>query len=344
MKLFRDNLHDILTARGGRVPFGELYSLVHDVLRTSSQLSTQESMSPRIIVSRWLSEGFIEADIATQMFVLCRPTLSMVTDGRWVLTGAKSTSVELIIQEFLEKINPYFVPAYAPPKRYFKSRSQKITSTEINKILKVGANVIGDAQTPAWRVHLKVCPGLESFLTKPASEMDRRAWLYQYRRWRISTKDFFVSSLPESSAAEATSGAFVCTNPNPKFNEFLFVAVSRSNEVYRFEDWRRLYVWALSEFWESLSPFFYNPNKKTFGVFLLPNFKSRLDNWLPKEISTLLGSCCFNESMIQREIQDVDNINLKSCVIYPEVSLELAEKVHGLLGFKNKHPLRYLFY
>jgi hypothetical protein len=35
---------------------------------------------------------------------------------------------------------------------------------------------------------------------------------------------------------------------------------------------------------------------------------------------------------------------LKPCILYPEVPHELAERVHLLLGFSGKHPLRYLFY
>jgi len=344
MSNFRDNLHAVLTARGGSVPFGELYQIVQDVLRASSTLFSHESMSPRIIVSRWLSEGFIEADISTERFVLCRPTLSMVKEGRWVLTGAKSTGVELKISQYLEPYTPAFVPAYAPPKRYYKYKSTPLTSVQIDSIVSSGANIIGDAQTPAWKVHLRTCPCLSDFLQKePASEMDRKAWLYQYRRWRLSPVDFSISK-DSMHKGQLQAGAFVCTNHNPKFEDFLFVALTRENHAYRFEDWRWLYVWNLSEFWEKLSPFFYNPDTQCFGVFLLPNYKLRLDNWLPKEISTLLGSCALSESMSQREIQDVDNQRLKPCIIYPDVPRELAEHVHQLLGASKKHPLRYLFY
>ena len=343
MSNFRNNLHAVLTARGGRVPFPELYSIVSDILRTSGESSAVDSMSPRIIVSRWLSEGFIEADIANQVFRLSRPRLSLVRDGRWVLTGAKSTVVEQYIQEILDPYRPSYIPVYAPPKKYFKSRNDLITPESLKKIADKGADVFGDSNTPAWRVHLEVCPSLGNFLKNPATEMDRQCWLYQYRRWRISSRDFSVSKNAEGEA-KIQPGAFVCTNPNPKFNQFIFIALNRRNEVFRFEDWRWLYVWALSEFWTELSPFFYNPKTKTFGVFLLPNYKSRLDNWLPKEVSTLLGSCCFSESMSQREIQDVNHSQLKPCILYPDIPHELAERVHQLLGFNHKHPLRYLFY
>jgi len=344
MNHFRDNLHAVLTARGGKVPFAELYHIVQDVLRASGQEYADESMSPRVIVSRWLSEGFIKADIAQEKFVLCRPTLSMIDDGRWILTGAKSTNAELIIADYLDLFKPQFVPGYAPPKRFYKARKDSpITAKQISTIVAAGVDVIGDASTPAWRVRLKDCPCLNDFLKDSVSEMDRRAWLHQFRRWRLSPKDFSISSQCES-AQNVTPGAFVCTNPNPKFSEFVFIAVNRQNKVFRFEDWRWLYVWALSDLSDNLIPFFYNPKSRAFGVFLLPNFRSRLDNWLPKEISTILGSCCYNYSMIQREIQDVDNRRLKPCIIYPDVPHEVAEKVHQLLGFNNKHPLRYLFY
>jgi hypothetical protein len=344
MNAFKDNLHAVLTARSGRVPFAELYQIVHEVLRASAQAPANESMSPRIIVSRWLSEGFIEADIASEMFVLCRPTLSMVKEGRWVLTGAKSTGVELRVAEYLDPHTPAFVPSYAPPKRFYRSKASDVTAQQIESIVAAGANVVGDGNTPAWRVHLKGCPAVGNFINgEPAGEMDRRAWLYQSRRWRVSPKDFSITKDVEVGG-QVQPGAFVCTNLNPKFDDFLFIALSRKNQAYKFEDWRWLYVWLLSEFWDELSPFFYNPKTRSFGVFLLPNFKSRLDNWLPKEVSTLLGSCCFSESMSQREIQDVDESRLKPCIIYPEVPRELAEEVHKLLGFTNKHPLRYLFY
>ena len=344
MNNFRDNLHAVLTARSGKVPFGELYHIVHDVLRASGQSYADESMSPRVIVSRWLSEGFIEANIAEEKFVLCRPTLSMVREGKWVLTGAKSTNAELVIGKFLDQDRPSFIPPHAPPKRFFKTRSaEPISHSHIVSIVEAGADVVGDATTPAWRVRLKQCPGISAFLTEAVGEMDRRAWLYQYRRWRISPDDFCVSEHNENNL-EVTPGFFICTNPNPKFNHSVYIAVNRSNEAYRFTDWRWLYVWALSEFWGNLSPFFYNPNTCTFGVFLLPNSRGTLDNWLPKEISSLLGSCCFSSSMSQRELQDVDHGRLKPCVLYPEVPHELAERVHQLLGFSGKHPLRYLFY
>ena len=164
MNNFRDNLHAVLTARSGKVPFGELYHIVHDVLRASGQSYADESMSPRVIVSRWLSEGFIEANIAEEKFVLCRPTLSMVREGKWVLTGAKSTNAELVIGKFLDQDRPSFIPPHAPPKRFFKTRSaEPISHSHIVSIVEAGADVVGDATTPAWRVRLKQCPGISAF-------------------------------------------------------------------------------------------------------------------------------------------------------------------------------------
>ena len=333
---FRDQLHIILTARDGVIDFKEFFSIVGELLNETYRHGGAPFISPRLIVTRWISDGFIEANIQKGGFQIRRPTLLSLRNGRWVLVGARYSPITNYLENNLIAEQP-ISDEYSTPKVIYKEKPGR--NLEVKLLVSMGCDIIGDNAFGASDVILEQSGNLDSRLRNGTKDYEQ--YMSALRWLNLNSKDFSLSPVDFSSVV---SGHYMLRNYSTTGKPITrFVKLLPNKKIIQFEDWRWLYVSAMADS-NSPSECFYEPKKSSFCVNnIISPFDRNLVNWLPKEIALTLGASSASNSITTNVIQDYDG-NQKTIVSYPNIKLPLALKVYDALGLNRVHPLRYLQY
>jgi hypothetical protein len=333
---FRDQLHLILTARDGVIDFKEFFSIVGELLNETYKREGATFISPRLIVTRWISDGFIEANIEKGGFQIRRPTLLSLRNGKWVLVGARYSPVIDHLENNLTA-EQQSTDEYSTPKVIYKQKLGR--NLDVGLLVSMGCDVIGDSESAAADVILEQSGSLDIRLRTGIKDYEQ--YMSALRWFNLNTNDFSLSPVDFTLVSP---GHYMLRKYGLSGKPITkFIKLLSNKKIIEFEDWRWLYVSAMADS-NSPSECFYEPKKKTFCVNnIISPFDRNLVNWLPKEIALTLGACSASNSITTAVIQDFDG-KQKTIISYPNIKLPLALKVYDALGLNRVHPLRYLQY
>ncbi len=332
---FCDKLYSLLTARGGIIKYDELSFIVQTLINDACRGNKTLYVPPGLIITRWLSEGFLEIDREKGGVKLRRPTLYSCGNGKWTYVGARySPAIEHLKANLKQaKIGQ---DQFAAPKLVFDEKFEQ--SLDAEKMAKLGCDILGHSQLTAAEILTEEAGSLMSRSVGNERNCDQAmTWL----KWfKVSTKDF---SLIQTEISQASQGHYILRNQGNNGRPITkYIKLLPNKQIISFEDWRWLYVSMLSDV-TRMSEFFYEPRNQLFGVIRITGPYTRQENWLPSELAIALGAASAEKSITTATIQDVDG-QTKSAVIYPNVSHHLALMIHNALGMNKIHPLRYLQY
>lgn len=332
---FSDKLHSLLTARGGVIKYAELFSIIETLLNDAYKKNEGAFISSGLIVTRWLSEGFLEVDTGKGGFRLRRPSLYSCGSGQWAYVGARYTPAIDYLKTNLIQLKAV-ADEYASPKLIFTQKPDQ--PLNLASITKCGCDVYGNADVTAAQVIAAAAGSLASRTEGQTRACDQAALALRW--FKIEPNNF---SLSEVEVSKAKPGHYILRNHGSGVRPiWRYIKLLPNQQIIAFEDWRWLYTSMLSEA-AKMSEFFYEPRKHLFCVIRITGPYTRQENWIPRELAEALGAASAAKSISTATIQDVDGIN-KSIVIYPNVSRSLALSMHEALGMNNTHPLRYLQY
>lgn len=330
---FCDQLHAILTARGGVIEFGELRAIVETLLNESYRTNSSSFIYPSLVITRWVSDGFLEADLEVGGFRLRRPSLLSCGAGRWTLVGARFSPVKDYLTSHLS-VQAATGDEYSTPKIIFREKAH--TPLNVPALISLGCDVYGDARITAAQLFATEAGSLASRIAVPVEFPQAFAHL----RWfKVSSPEFTVTDVDFGKAA---AGHYILKSHGSGRPVTKHIKLLPDKRLVEFEDWRWQYVSLMVDSGR-VAECFYDPNREVFAVCRITGPFGRQENWLPKELAQSLGSASFSRVITTERIQDYDG-TWKDIVAYPYISRELALTVYDALGLNRIHPLRFLQY
>ena len=330
---FCDQLHAILTARGGVIEFRELFSIVEALLKEAYRKNSSSFIYPSLVITRWVSDGFLDADIEAGGFRLRRPSLFSCGAGRWTLVGARFSPVK----DYLSKnliVQATAGDEFSTPKVVFK---EKVAATlDVSALTALGCDVYGDTHITAAQLFVSQAGSISSRMLSPIEFPQS----YSLLRWfKVSPAEFKIT---EVDLGKADSGHYILRSHGRGRPVTKHIRLLPDKSLVEFQDWRWLYVSLMVES-GGVAECFYNPMREVFAVCRITGPLGRQENWLPKELALSLGSASFSRAITTERIRDYDG-RWKDIVAYPNISRELALTVYEALGMNRIHPLRFLQY
>ena len=330
---FSEKLYSLLTARAGVIKYSEFFSIVETLLNEEYKKKGSAFISSGLIITRWLSEGFLEVDAEKGGFKLKRPSLYSCGRGNWVYVGARHTPAIDYFKATMDSVKSKQDEYDAPKLMFREKQGQELNFAAATRF---GCDVYGDAKVTASQILAAGAGSLASRTLTQERECDQV--LLGLRWFKISPNDLSMSI---AVVSELKPGHYILRNHGNNGRPiWKYVRLLPNNKVILFEDWRWLYVSLLSEAGK-MSEFFYEPRKELFCVIRITGPYTRQENWLPRELAEALGAASASKSISTTTVQDVDGLT-KAVVTYPNVTRELALQIHEALGMNKTHPLRYL--
>ena len=330
---FCDQLHAILTARGGVIEFGELRAIVETLLNESYRTNSSSFIYPSLVITRWVSDGFLEADLEAGGFRLRRPSLFSCGQGRWTLVGAKFSPVKDYLKSNLNE-QKATGDEYSTPKIIFTEKAA--VPLDVSALIALSCDVYGDTRITAAQLFASQAGSLSSRISAPVDFPQAHANL----RWfKVSSPEFTITDV---DLIKADPGHYILKSHGSGRPITKHIKLLPDKRLVEFEEWRWLYVSLMVDSGR-VSECFYDPRRKIFAVCRITGPFGRQENWLPKELAQSLGSASFSKAITTERIQDFDG-TWKDIVAYPNVSRELALTVYDALGMNRIHPLRFLQY
>lgn len=330
---FCDQLHAILTARGGVIEFGELFAIVETLLNESYRRNSSSFIYPSLVVTRWVSDGFLEADLEAGGFRLRRPSLFSCGQGRWTLVGARFTPVKNYLTTNLS-VQAATGDEYSTPKIIFREKAS--TPLNVSALTALGCDVYGDTRLTAAQLFASHAGSLSSRIANHIEFPQA----YAHLRWfKVGAGEFTITDIDLSNA---DSGHYILRSHGSGRPITKHIKLLPDKRLVEFEDWRWLYVSLMVDSGK-VAECFYNPKREVFAVCRITGPFGRQENWLPKELAQALGAASYSKAIMTQRIQDFDG-KWKDIVAYPNISRELALKVYDALGMNRIHPLRFLQY
>lgn len=330
---FCDQLHAILTARGGVFEFKELFAIVESLLKESYRRNSSSFIYPSLVITRWVSDGFLDADLVAGGFRLRRPSLFSCGQGRWTLVGARYTPVTTYLMANLNPL-PASVDEYSTPKINFMERAGG--GIDMGALTALGCDVFGDVNVTAGQFFASRAGTLSARMAEPAEFPQA----YAHLRWfKVSSPEFTVS---EIDLSKAETGHYILRSHGGGRPITKHIKLLPDKRLVEFEDWRWLYVSLMVDSGR-VAECFYEPTRNVFAVCRITGPFSRQENWLPRELAQALGAASFSKAIMTERIQDFDG-KWKEIIAYPNVPRELALKVYEAIGLCRIHPLRFLKY
>ncbi len=330
---FCDQLHAILTARGGVIEFGELFAIVETLLNESYRRNSSSFIYPSLVITRWVSDGFLEADLEAGGFRLRRPSLFSCGKGAWTLIGARFSPVKDYLASNLS-VQSATGDEYSTPKVIFREKVDKpLNVSELNAL---GCDVYGNARITASQLFALEAGSLASRVLSPVEFPQSYANL----RWfKVCAPEFTVTDV---ELGRADPGHYILRSHGSGRPMTKHVKLLPDKSLVVFADWRWLYVSLMVDSGR-VAECFYDPKREVFAVCRITGPFGRQENWLPKELAQSLGAASFSKAITTERIQDYDG-RWKDIVAYPNISRELALTVYEALGMNRIHPLRFLQY
>lgn len=339
-----------LTAREAAVSFRENISLVEGILQTfqsrASGRARKEMVNAKLVMTRLVSEGYLDVDIKNGLFRLCRPTLlslSGVSDlhGAWALVGARSERVRSLLRDRAGEHRAVFRTAFGLPRPVYLFGRDPTYS----ELTDAGVDVIGTPYVSASDVYAGALSAVEYLHPVPA---DRFGYYYALSGFRISSDDFTI--VGEQAVSAMADGFYVLTNRTQGRPITIFCRI-RSGAIYVFSDWRWFYCEYQSARGAQAVDAFYNPARQEFGAFaqwspdprLLGASRRREENWIPWEVARALGASAGPKTVVLRHVQDYTG-RYKEAYLYPNVSPAVALACYAAMGLNKAHQLRLLHY
>ena len=330
---FCDKLHAILTARGGVIEFGELFAIVETLLNDSYRRNTSSFIYPSLVITRWVSDGFLEADLEAGGFRLRRPSLFSCGAGSWTLVGAGFSPVKDYLTSNLN-VQALAGDEYSTPKIVFKEKASM--PLDVSALITLGCDVYGDTRISAAQLFTSQAGSLASRIAAPLEFPQSYANL----RWfKVSSPEF---TLTDIDLINAGPGHYILRSHGSGRPITKHIKLLPDKNLVDFADWRWLYVSLMVDSGR-VSECFYDPTRSVFAVCRITGPFGRQENWLPKELAQSLGSASYSKAISTERIQDFDG-KWKDVVVYPNVSHDLALSVYEALGMNRIHPLRFLKY
>ena len=330
---FCDQLHVILTARGGVIEFGELFAIVETLLKESYRRNSSSFIYPSLVITRWVSDGFLEADLEAGGFRLRRPSLFSCGAGRWTLVGARFSPVKDYLTSNLS-VQAATGDEYSTPKIIFKEKAAM--PLNVSALNALGCEVYGDARIAASQLFASEAGSLASRIAAPVVFPQ----VYAHLRWfKVSSPEFTVTDV---DLINVGPGHYILRSHGSGRPATKHIKLLPDKRLVEFADWRWLYVSLMVDSGR-VAECFYDPKREVFAVCRITGPFGRQENWLPKELAQSLGSASFSKAITTERIQDFDG-TWKDIVAYPNISRELALTVYDALGMNRIHPLRFLQY
>jgi hypothetical protein len=330
---FCDQLHAILTARGGVVEFAELFAIVETLLKESYRRNSSSFIYPSLVITRWVSDGFLEADLEVGGFRLRRPTLFSCGSGRWTLVGARFAPVKDYLTSNLS-VQAATGDEYSTPKIIFRLKAGK--PLNVSALNALGCDVYGDERISASQLFAAEAGSLASRIATPVEFPQA----YAHLRWfKVSLPEFTVTDV---DLVNVGTGHYILRSHGSGRPVTKHIKLLPDKRLVEFADWRWLYVSLMVDSGRAVECF-YDPKREIFAVCRITGPFGRQENWLPKELAQSLGSASFSKAITTDRIQDYDG-NWKDIVAYPNISRNLALTVYDALGMNRIHPLRFLQY
>lgn len=332
---FSNKLYSLLTARPGVIKYDELSSIIQTLINDACRKNDAPYIPPGLVITRWLSEGFLEVDRAKGGVKLRRPTLYSCGGGKWAYVGARySPALDYLIANLT--ICKPSKDQFAVPKLVFTQKN--ILELDGKRLGELGCDIIGDRQLTASEILAQEAGTLASRSTNRETECDQA--MLALRWFKVSHLDY---TLTQTEVTLATPGHYILRNHSNSGKPIArYIKLLPNKKAIHFEDWRWLYTSMLSEA-PKMSEFFYEPRNRLFCVIRITGPYSRQENWLPSELAVALGAASAEKSITSATIQDIDGLT-KSVVVYPNIPRQLALRAHEALGMNKIHPLRYLQY
>lgn len=330
---FCDKLHAILTARGDVIEFGELFAIVEMLLNESYRRNSSSLIYPSLVITRWVSDGFLEADIEAGGFRIRRPSLFNCGSGRWTLVGARFSPIKDYLSANLSE-QAVTGDEYSTPKIIF--REKQGMPLDVSRVMALGCDVYGGQRQTASQLFASQAGSLSSRISVT---MDFPQAYANLRWFKVSADDFKITDVEVS---EAQSGHYILRSYDSGRPITKYIKLLPTKRIVLFEDWRWLYVSVMAESGK-VAECFYNPNREVFAVCRIIGPFGRRENWLPMMLAQSLGSASYSKSISTDVIHDFDG-KWKDIVAYPNIPRELALTVYDSLGMNRIHPLRFLQY
>jgi hypothetical protein len=330
---FCDQLHSILTARGGVIEFGELFSIVETLLNDSYRRNSSSFIYPSLVITRWVSDGFLEADLEAGGFRLRRPSLFSCGAGRWTLVGARFSPVKDYLSANLS-VQAATGDEFSTPKVIFRERAG--APLDVPALTSLGCDVFGDTRISAAHLFATQAGSLAARIMSPSEFTPS----YAHLRWfKVSAPEFTVTDVDLS---KADAGHYILRSHGSGRPITKHIKLLPDKRLVEFQDWRWLYVSLMVDSGR-VAECFYNPNRSVFAVCRITGPFGRQENWLPKDLAQSLGAASFSKAITTERVQDYDG-RWKDIVAYPNISRDLALTAYEALGMNRIHPLRFLQY
>ena len=330
---FCDQLHSILTARGGVIEFGELFSIVETLLNESYRRNSSSFIYPSLVITRWVSDGFLEADLEAGGFRLRRPSLFSCGSGRWALVGARFSPVKDYLTLNLN-VQAITGDEYSTPKIIFREKADK--PLNVSALNAIGCDVYGDTRITASQLFASEAGSLASRIAASVEFPQS----YAHLRWfKVGSPEFTITDV---DLINVGAGHYILRSHGSGRPVTKHIKSLPDKRLVEFADWRWLYVSLMVDSGR-VAECFYDPKREVFAICRITGPFGRQENWLPKELAQSLGAASFSKAITTERIQDYDG-RWKDIVAYPNISRELALTIYEALGMNRIHPLRFLQY
>lgn len=344
--VFGQSLINALTTRERPVPFSEMHDLVTTILKPF-QAKIQgfgiDTVNSRLVITRLVSEGYVEVDLIDGCFVLSRPTLLSLSGSQksitdFALVGASTERISSLLSSIGKEKDISRKPNFDLPRKIY----QFTHKPELyQKLINLGLNIIGDENVAASDVLISQ---IKADSHKTIVSQDRIGYYIAHKAYKLSDFDFKIKD--EVNLTNSSTGFYILTN-RAKGKPVIECCMIKNGVMSIFPDWR----WFYSEYQTARKKpvdLFYNPMRKVMGVFAqgFPNPRyptAQRDNWIPWQLARSLGASAGASSITVKHIQE-HNGHYREAYIYPNISTALALACHNTLGFNKLQPLRILHY